>query len=288
MICFPNCKINIGLYVTERRADGYHNLETVFYPVSPIPSTSKAHKDSPESGGMVNDVLEIVPAAETTIITSGLPISGSAADNLVLKAWNLLKEQYPTQVQPVGIYLHKIIPMGAGLGGGSADGAFMLRLLNDHFALGLSQAQLAAFALPLGSDCPFFIYNQPGFASGRGELFTPVALDLSGYSIQLICPQVHISTAGAFRLLSPRPAPYDLSQLALLPIDQWKDKVSNDFETPIFAQQPALANIKQQLYDEGAIYAAMSGTGSTIYGIFAKGGKADIVSPLPFTSFYIG
>ena len=269
MLCFPNCKINLGLYVTRRRDDGYHDIETVFYPVQ------------------LQEVLEIVPSAETKLYVSGLAVAGSNADNLVWKAYGLLQKNYPGKLLPLDIYLHKIIPMGAGLGGGSADGAFMLKLLNDHFNLSINAAQLAAYALELGSDCPFFIHNTPAFATGRGEQMSNSALDLSGYSIQLICPKVHVSTGVAFQMIAPRPAPVDLRQLSALPIEQWKGTISNDFEAPVFQQHPVLAAIKEQLYRQGSIYASMSGSGSAIFGIFPKKQKATIKADTPFEVFYM-
>ncbi len=269
MLCFPNCKINIGLYVTRRRDDGYHDLETVFAPVR------------------VRDMLEVVPATTTQLHLSGLAVAGNNADNLVWKAYHLIKEKYSDKIPPLDIFLHKVIPMGAGLGGGSADGAFMLRLLNDSFALGLSNTELATMALTLGSDCPFFIYNNPQFATGRGELMTDIDLDLSAYSILLVCPRVHVATGAAFGMLTPRPAPIDLRTLPQLPITEWRTKVSNDFEAPVFAQHPALAAIKQQLYDGGSLYASMSGSGSALYGIFQKGERATISADVAFDSFYV-
>lgn len=269
MLQFPNCKINLGLYITSKRADGYHNLETVFYPVA------------------LHDALEIMPARETNLHLSGRAVAGDAKNNLVWKAYEMMKAKFPDNVQPLDIYLQKSLPMGAGLGGGSADGAFMLRLLNEFYKLGLEDIQLAEMALELGSDCPFFIYNTPQFAEGRGELLRPVEIDLSAYSLQLVCPDVHVSTAKAFSMITPRPAPFDLSTLAQLPIQDWKDNIANDFEQPIFAQVPALAEIKQQLYDGGAIYASMSGSGSTIYGIFPKGKQAVVSADLSFESYSV-
>jgi 4-diphosphocytidyl-2-C-methyl-D-erythritol kinase len=268
MLCFPNCKINLGLYVTRKRDDGYHDLETVFYPVK------------------LRDVLEIVPAATTQLHVSGLSVSGNNEDNLVWKAYQLLQRDYPFKVPAIDVYLHKVIPMGAGLGGGSADGAYMLRLLNDCFALGISDSQLADYAIRLGSDCPFFIYNTPRFATGRGEQMSPLSLDLSAYSLQLICPEVHVSTAQAFRMLTPRPAPFDLRNIVNLPIEQWRDRIGNDFEAPVFQQHPELAGIKDQLYRQCALYAAMSGSGSSIFGIFPKNHRADISAAIPFKTFY--
>lgn len=271
MLCFPNCKINIGLYITNRRNDGYHDLETVFYPIKSY-----------------HDALEVVNSDhDTQLHVTGIDIVGEQEDNLVWKAYQLLQERFPAKVRGLDIYLRKALPMGAGLGGGSADGAFALKLLNDFCKLGLSDDLLAEFALQLGSDCPFFIYNTPQYAKGRGELLEPMPLlDLSGYSIQLICPEVHIATGQAFSLITPRAALYDLRTLADLPMAKWKDHIQNDFEDAIFSQHPELAAIKRKLYEQGAIYASMSGSGSTIYGIFEKGKKAVIEGPLSFKEHY--
>jgi len=269
MVCFPNCKLNFGLYITSKRTDGYHNLETIFYPVIGL-----------------KDVLEVVPAETTTIALHGKTVAGDMHDNLVWKAYQLLKQDFPN-IPALSIHLLKNIPMGAGMGGGSADGAFMIRLLNDYCALGLTNEAMISYALQLGSDCPFFIENTPQYAIGRGEVMLPVAVDLSAYSIQLICPQVHVSTAAAFKMIIPKPAPFDLQKLPEVPIEQWKEVVSNDFEAPVFAQHPELAAIKEQLYAQGAIYAAMSGSGSTVFGIFAKGQKAIINTRLTYEEYMI-
>jgi 4-diphosphocytidyl-2-C-methyl-D-erythritol kinase len=279
MLRFPNCKINLGLYVTRKREDGYHDIETVFYPLI-------RHSFS-EGGSSLCDVLEVVASSHANLHLSGLNVAGNTADNLVWKAYYLLQREFPGKVPTADIYLHKVIPMCAGLGGGSADGAFMLSLLNDYCGLLLSNGQLAAYALQLGSDCPFFIYNTPQFASGRGEQMSDIAVDLSDYSIQLICPQVHVSTGKAFGMIMPRKAPFDLRRLHELPLEQWKGNLSNDFEPPVFGQHPVLSEIKMQLYDGGAIYASMSGSGSAIYGIFPKGQKAEVKADVPFEGFYV-
>ena len=270
MISFPNCKINIGLYITNRRDDGYHDLETVFYPVS------------------LNDVLEITPANATNLFITGKEVAGNTTDNLVWKAWQLLQHKYPTQVPAFDIWMIKTIPMGAGLGGGSADAAFMLKLINDYCKLNLNKEELSALALELGSDCPFFIYNTPHYASGRGEQMHPIELDLSAYSIQLICPDIHISTAKAFQMIIPAAAPFNLRKLKEMPIELWKEYISNDFEIPMYEMHPELEGITEQLYNQGAIYAAMSGSGSTMYGIFEKGKRAEISSSkLQLETFYV-
>lgn len=255
MLSFPNCKINLGLFVTGRRADGYHSLETVFYPVQDM-----------------RDALEVVPArgAEASLTISGMAVAGDPADNLVWKAYRMLQKHYPAQVPLLDIYLHKAIPMGAGLGGGSADGSFMLRLLNDYAELGLTDARLEELALQLGSDCPFFIRNTPQYASGRGEVMEPVAVDLSGYKIRMVHPGVHVSTGKAFSMISPRPAPFDLRRLPELSVEEWKEYIVNDFEAPIFALHPELKQIKEELYAQGAVYASMSGSGSSLFGLFEK------------------
>ncbi len=273
MLSFPNCKINLGLYVTRKRDDGYHDLETVFYPL-------------PAASGL-NDVLEVVPAEVTDLHLSGLSVTGNTTDNLVWKAYEILKTKYPDKVPPLDIYLHKTLPMGAGLGGGSADGAFMLKLLNDFCGLSLNTGELIALALQLGSDCPFFIHNRPQFATGRGELMNDISVDLSAYSLQLICPQVHVSTGAAFSLITPRQAAFDLRLLPSLPVMQWKEHIGNDFEAPVFQQYPVLADIKEQLYRQGAIFASMSGSGSAIFGIFPKNQKAEIKTDVVYDGFYV-
>lgn len=232
MLTFPNAKINIGLYITNRRTDGYHDLETIFYPVMQL-----------------HDALEAIPARATGLHLSGKPIQGNTESNLAIKAHKMLQKLFPQQVKELDIHLLKSIPMGAGLGGGSADGAFMLKVVNNLCNLGLDDTYLADLALQLGSDCPFFIYNTPQFAAGRGEKMEPVQIDLSTFSIQLICPQVHISTAKAFEMITPRPALFDLKKLKELPFIDWKQRIHNDFEIPVFRQYPQLRDVKQQLYN---------------------------------------
>lgn len=273
MISFPNGKINLGLYITNRRSDGYHDLETVFYPVKGL-----------------HDALEIVSAkgADTKLHINGKTIAGEVEHNLVWKAYALMKKRFPAKVQPLDIYLLKHIPMGAGLGGGSADGSFMLKLLNDFCRLELPDDALADMALQLGSDCPFFIYNTPQYATGRGEQMSALPLiDLSSYSIQIICPEVHISTKAAFGMITPRKPVFDLRKLPELPVDQWKGNISNDFEDPVFMQHPGLLSIKKQLYEQGAVYASMTGSGSALYGIFNKGEKASISTSLKYSSHFM-
>jgi 4-diphosphocytidyl-2-C-methyl-D-erythritol kinase len=269
MLAFPNCKINLGLYITKRRDDGYHDLETVFYPLK------------------LRESLEIVPSKKASLHVTGLPVMGKPENNLVWKAYELMKTKFPGKIPPFNIYLHKVIPMGAGLGGGSANGAFMLQLLNDYCALGQNKEQLSELALQLGSDCPFFIHNTPHFAEGRGEKMSPVEVDLSNYSIQLICPEIHISTTKAFKAIVPDPAPFDLRNLHKLPVEEWREFISNDFEEPVFKQYPELSIIKSELYEQGALYASMSGSGSAIFGIFPDSKKADLKSDADHEDIYM-
>lgn len=270
MLTFPNAKINIGLSITGKRPDGYHNLETVFYPVQ------------------IRDALEIIDnrPQKKKLYVSGLPVAGNTEDNLVWKAYHLLQSRFP-QVGELSVYLHKVIPMGAGMGGGSADAAFLLRMLNDYFHLECSQQQLEEYALQLGSDCPFFMRNKPAFASGRGEQLEALDLDLSGYSIQVVYPDIAISTATAFSGIQPKPATFNLKQLPGLPVEEWRNRVFNDFEISLFPQYNLLQQIKEQLYAGGALYTSLSGSGSTLYGIFRKGEKATIEINHAITTFYI-
>ena len=251
MIQFPNCKINLGLSILAKRADGYHELETVFYPIS------------------VSDALEILPTDNLTITQSGIAVPGDPAQNLCLKAYHLLKKDFP-QLPAVQMHLHKNIPMGAGLGGGSSDGTAALIMLNQQFDLGLNEQQLIDYASQLGSDCPFFVYNKACHASGRGEILTPINLDLSNYQFLLVHPGVHIATAWAFQQLNPNTKSESIQSIIEKPITDWKNFLINDFETPVFKAEPSLSVIKDQLYQLGAIYASMSGSGSSLFGIFPK------------------
>ena len=248
MITFPNSKINIGLNITEKRSDGYHNLETIFYPID------------------LCDSLEFVKSEETRFNCTGLKIEGEQDNNLILKAYRLLKEEF--DLPNIDIHLHKLIPMGAGLGGGSADAAFMLKMLNEEFKLNLSSQELQQRAVKLGADCPFFIDNKAVLAKGIGNIFEPTNVDLKGYYIVLIKPDVHVSTAEAYGGCKPQRWETPLEEAIQRPIEEWKDYIFNDFEKTVFVAHPELAKIKEMLYAKGAIYAAMSGSGSTIYGIF--------------------
>ncbi|MDR1436860.1 MAG: 4-(cytidine 5'-diphospho)-2-C-methyl-D-erythritol kinase [Candidatus Symbiothrix sp.] len=261
MITFPNAKINLGLTVVSRRPDGYHNIETVFYPVK------------------LCDALEIVPAPEgkTTFTASGIPVGGNPDNNLVMKAFHLLKKEY--DLPEIAIYLRKNIPFGAGLGGGSSDAAFMLKLLNDFAALHLSDGQLEACAARIGSDCPFFIQNKPVFAEGTGNIFTPINLSLSEYYIVLVKPDIAVSTREAYAKLHPAPADFPVAEVIRRPVNEWKGLLVNDFEKSVFARHPEIAAIKEQLYGRGAIYASLSGSGSTVFGIFEQPEQFDRIFP---------
>jgi len=253
MISYPNAKINLGLYVTRKRSDGFHDLATIFYPLP------------------LCDALEVITNEENdfSITISGIEIKGERTENLCSKAFQLIKKDFP-QIPDVKMYLHKTIPIGAGLGGGSADGAFALQLLNNKYQLHLSQNQLMKYALQLGSDCPFFIYNQPCIATGRGEILEEIKIQLSGYYIVLVYPKIHINTGWAFAQMQPKPLEISLQEIAKLPIDKWKDFLKNDFENSVFEQYPAIQSIKEKMYAQGAAYASMTGSGSSVYGIFRE------------------
>jgi 4-diphosphocytidyl-2-C-methyl-D-erythritol kinase len=252
MVLFPNCKINLGLKILRKREDGFHDLETVFYPLP------------------VRDVLEAVRAEEPSFDSAGLPIPGDPSHNLCLRAFHLLKKDFPT-LPAVHIHLYKHIPIGAGLGGGSSDGAFTLQLLNTQFQLGLTAEQLHGYAVQLGSDCPFFLLNTPCLGKGRGERLTPLALDLGSWSFLIVHPGLHISTARAFSLCEPDAVGRPLAELVAQPVSSWAGGLVNDFEGPVFREYPSLRLIKEQLYRRGAIYAALTGSGSSLFGIFEKG-----------------
>lgn len=254
MIVFPNCKINLGLHVLRKRNDGYHDLESVFYPIA------------------IKDALEVIKKTPSSFTQTGLDIESSSGENICLKAYQLLKKDFP-QLATVEMYLHKTIPIGAGLGGGSADGAFTLKLFNKIFDLHLSEKQLLKYALKLGSDCPFFIINKPCLATGRGEILEPIDLNLSGYKIILINPGIHISTSWAFANLDVSDTSKvsdTLKETIQQPVEIWENKLKNDFEEPVFKNYPEIKKIKEKLYQSGAVYASMSGSGSTVYGFFKK------------------
>lgn len=265
MVTFPPCKINLGLNIIRKRKDGFHDLETCFYP---IPFT---------------DVLEIIPSRELSFNSSGSLIPGKPEDNLCLKAFRLIREKF--NIGDVNIHLHKVIPTGGGLGGGSSDAASTLTLLNTIFDLNISQHDLAYFASTLGSDCAFFIHNKPMMGTGRGEILDPIALTLKNKFLVVINPDIHISTADAFSCVIPSEKEISLSSILQMPIQQWRSSLVNDFEISVFKIHPTLKSIKESLYEAGAVYASMSGSGSAIYGLFDDEVN---LKPLPFNILWSG
>lgn len=253
MYALPNAKINIGLYVVGRRPDGYHDLQTVFYP---IPLT---------------DSLEIKEARRLRepyeFIMSGLKVPDDGHDNLVVRVFMALREEF--RLPPTSIFLSKHIPVGAGLGGGSSDAAAMMQLLNDYYHLDLSDIEMEKRLALFGADCPFFVRNKPVYAEGVGNVFSPVSVSLKGMYIALVKPTIHISTAEAYAGVTPRQPAVSLTDaLENTPVQLWRNVVTNDFESSIFARYPQIAAIKQTLYDMGALFSAMSGSGSAVYGLF--------------------
>ncbi len=266
MISFPNAKINLGLHITSKRTDGFHNLETVFLPVAWC------------------DVLEWVVAPEFAFCTSGIPISGDPESNLVVKAYRLFQSEF--DLPSLKIHLHKNIPFGAGLGGGSADAAFMLRMLNKTFHLGVSEEKLIGYAALLGSDCPFFILNKPVYATGRGEVMNIINITINGMFLLLVKPPVEVSTAKAFQFVSPLKSEVSLPELLQLPIQEWKGNVINQFESSVFQSYPEIQSVRDKLYELGAVYASMSGSGSCVFGVFHNlPSNITKLFPAPFLTF---
>lgn len=255
MISFPNCKINIGLYITEKRPDDFHNLETVFYPLP------------------YSDVLEVLPdknakAGNIMFSSSGLRIPGSIEDNLCIKAYRLLEQKQ--KLPAIKMHLHKVIPTGAGLGGGSSDGAFALRMINEVLELGLSKEDLLGYAKQIGSDCAFFLENRPVFANEKGDNFQDIDLNLKGNWLVLAKPEVQVNTGVAYALITPKKPEVSLTELINLPPMQWRGKINNDFEEPIIKNNPEIGQLKDTLNDMGAFYTSMSGSGSAVFGLFEK------------------
>ncbi|TAF66708.1 MAG: 4-(cytidine 5'-diphospho)-2-C-methyl-D-erythritol kinase [Cytophagales bacterium] len=249
MIVFPNAKINLGLQIIKKRSDGYHEINTCFYPIG------------------LTDVLEILPhKEETTFTQTGIDIPADNQPNICMKAYKLLQKYF--KLPPLQIHLHKNIPVGAGLGGGSADAAYMLKALNEMFFLELSAEDLWHFAKELGSDCAFFLQNTPAIGKGRGEELTPFQVSIAHYALLIIYPNLHISTAEAYQKVVPNTPKMPLEQALQMPLKAWENHLINDFEKPLFEKYPLLQSIKEQLYQAGALYAAMSGSGSTLFGIF--------------------
>lgn len=262
MITFPNAKINLGLSIVERRADGYHNLETVFYPVP------------------LTDVLEIVPSAteRASLTCYGRPVNCPVEKNLVMKAFRLMERE--CGVPPVEMHLYKHIPDGAGLGGGSSDASHVLLMLNEMFELGLSAERLAQLAATLGADCPFFIYNRPMMATGIGDVLRPVNVDLSGYRLVIVKPRdIVVPTALAYSRVEPAQPEHHVAEVTTWDVEQWDGHLVNDFEPSVFAQFPRLWAIKLALLQSGAVYAAMSGSGAAMFGLFKGDKLAEMVLP---------
>jgi 4-diphosphocytidyl-2-C-methyl-D-erythritol kinase len=256
MIVFPNCKINLGLHILQKRPDGFHDLQTVFYPIP------------------LQDALEVIQNPVSTddeiqLSTSGLSLDAPTEQNICVKAYRILKKDFP-QLPSIKMHLHKTIPSGAGLGGGSSDAAFTLIMLNKKFHLGLNEDGLIDYAAQLGSDCAFFIRNQPVYATGRGEKLEAIELDLSDYKIVLVHPGIHLNTAVAFSGITPNNTRTSLLDTIRKPVAQWKENLVNDFEATVFVAHPQIKAIKGHLYQKGAIYASMTGSGSTVYGLFGK------------------
>jgi 4-diphosphocytidyl-2-C-methyl-D-erythritol kinase len=261
MITFPNAKINVGLFVTGKRDDGFHNIETLFYPLP------------------LCDALEIFPSDKLSVSQSGLPDLSEPEDNLVVKAYRAMLKMY--DFPPVDIFLKKAIPLGAGLGGGSADAAFLLKAIRKLYHIEASDETLEIVAASIGADCPFFIKNKPAVAVGTGNIFSPSALSLKGYIIYVVKTPAGISTREAYSMIKPVEPSFDLKQLPSVPVTEWKNVLRNDFEPVIFARHPIIGDIKDSLYKQGAEYASMSGSGSAIYGLFKE------AVPLYFPNCYV-
>lgn len=253
MVVFPCCKINLGLNVVSRRPDGYHNLETVFYPIP------------------LHDNLEVIDAPHTTepytLHETGLHIEGRPENNLVVRVLEQLRETY-SQIPPVDIWLHKRIPSGAGLGGGSSDAAFMMRLLNEQYDLAMTDEDIEFRLSHLGADCAFFNKAVPAFATGIGDQLMPIGLTLAGWNLVLVKPDIHVSTREAFSMITPRRPERSLLEAISHPVEEWRGTVVNDFEKSVFMHHPEIAAIKMTLYDMGATYVSMTGSGSSVFGLF--------------------
>ena len=274
MITFPIAKINLGLNVVERRPDGYHNLETVFYPV-PISDALELTIMNPKFPSTVDCDIKV----------TNLEVEGDEQRNLVVKAYQLLKQDFQ-QMPRIHAHLWKGIPTQAGMGGGSSDCAYTIRLLNEMFTLGLSDEQMIQYAARLGADCAFFILSRPAYAEGIGELLQPISLNLSSYYIGIVRPNIPVSTREAFSLIKPQKPAKCCREVVMQPIETWREELTNDFEQSVFTLHPEIGAIKQQLYDLGAVYAAMSGSGSAVFGLFQQ--EVDLAAHFPkdvFTFF---
>lgn len=254
MIVYPNAKINIGLNVVEKRPDGYHNLETVFYPIT--------LQDALE----IKELEENVPVCGYKLKVMGTVLDGSPDDNLVVRAYKLLRDEY--HLPPVSIGLYKHVPTGAGLGGGSSDAAFTIKTLNERFNIGLTDDKMEEYCAQLGADCAFFIKDKPVFATGIGNEFHPIDINLSNKQLVLVKPDIFVSTKDAYAKVNVHRPEVSLPELLSQPVETWKDTVVNDFEASVFTKYPEIAAIKDEMYDLGAVYASMSGSGSSVFGIF--------------------
>ena len=279
MIAYPNVKLNLGLHVVRRREDGYHDLETLFVPYLGLHDTleiitgddySRTSARLQETYGAEQLAQGITPDGKLMVtIARKEGVDWDPLKDLTVKAYGLLSEQY--KLPPMKVYVEKTSPVGAGLGGGSADAAFALRMIAEIAGLELSDEELAGFAARLGSDCAFFIYNRPMLGTGRGEILEPFDIDLSGYRLEVIVPEgISVSTADAYRGIVPKVPDLPLREVLTHPATEWKGLLVNDFETTVFEKHPRLAEIKQSLYDDGAVYAAMSGSGSALFALYRK------------------
>lgn len=267
MIIFPKAKINLGLNVVSRRPDGYHNLQTVFYPVP------------------LSDALEVTvmdeqfpSAAGCDLKVTGISIEGDEQHNLVVRAYDALRQEFPN-LPRVHAHLHKAIPTQAGMGGGSSDGAAMLVLLNRMCELGLSEAELVERAARLGADCPFFVSSRPAYAEGIGERLQPIDLSLHGWYLGVVRPNVPVSTKEAFALVKPQQPGVCCRDVVKKPVEQWRYGLVNDFEASVFAQHPEIGVVKERLYELGAVYSAMTGSGSAVVGLFSRPVELQSVFP---------
>ena len=276
MITFPNAKINLGLNVVEKRPDGYHNLETVFYPVP------------------ITDALEIVEMdrqfpsdVDCDLKVTNLEIEGDEQRNLVVRAYRLLKQDFP-DLPRVHAHLYKGIPTQAGMGGGSSDCGFMITQLDRQFGLGLTDEQMIRYAASLGADCAFFVLNRPCYAEGIGERLQPIRLSLSGWYLAVVRPAIPVSTREAFSLIVPEHPARNCRDTVMQPVETWREALTNDFERSVFALHPEIGAIKDRLYELGAVYAAMSGSGSSLFGLFREPVSLDEFSdPGTFKGCYL-
>ncbi len=261
MEVFANAKINIGLQILRKRPDGFHDIASCFYPVQWA------------------DKLEITPSDVLDFSSSGLDIPGDATDNLCLKAYRLLKADFPS-LPAVHIHLQKIVPIGAGMGGGSSDAAFTLKVLNEMFFLGLSSENLQHYARRLGSDCAFFVENVPVLAKEKGDVFEKISLSLEGLHLLLVYPMLHVSTQEAYSGVKPQAPEIAIEKILQLPVNQWKNVLKNDFEVSIFPKYPVIEMLKNELYEAGALFASMTGSGSAVFGLFQGNPPENYVNTL--------